>query len=121
MIKVIKFKDYGWTMTGEECSDKISQRFYWSVYKLNNDNIIVQQRIEDWKKNKIIKIYYYYSYSDHKLKDGTEIKYNFNQDFITLFESAPPYINIKNPKYPEREEIDCIKKFYNSVLLKNPS
>ena len=56
MLKVIKFKDYGWTMTGDKCPDKVSQRFYWSVYKLNNGNIIVQQRIEDWKNNQIKKV-----------------------------------------------------------------
>ena len=121
MLKVIKFKDYGWTMTSDECPNKVSQRFYWSVYKLNNGNIIVQQRIEDWKNNQLKKSYFYYNYTNHELKDGSTIKYNFNQNFITLFESAPPYVNVKNPKNPERVEIDCIKKYYNSELLKNPS
>ena len=48
-LNVIKYKDYGWVMTGGEETDKIINRFYWSVYELNNGEVIVQQKIEDWE------------------------------------------------------------------------
>ena len=69
-LNVIKYKDYGWTMTGGEETDKIINRFYWSVYELNNGEVIVQQKIEDWEGNRLMKTYFQYNYANHELKSG---------------------------------------------------
>tara|TARA_B100000609_G_C17009752_1_gene328022 strand:+ start:274 stop:648 length:375 start_codon:yes stop_codon:yes gene_type:complete len=122
-LKVIKYKDYGWTMTGgEDDKDKIINRFYWSVYELNNGEIIVQQKIEDWEEEELIKTYYYYNYANCELKNGELVEYNFNQDFNTLFNSSPPFKDIKNPKWPTKEEESCVINFYNKKVfkIKNP-
>ena len=58
ILKVIKYKDYGWTMTGGEETHKIINRFYWSVYELNNGEVIVQQKIEDWEGQKLLKTFF---------------------------------------------------------------
>lgn len=117
-LKVIKYKDYGWAMTGgEDDKDKIINRFFWSVYKLNNGEIIVQQKIEDWEEEELIKTYYNYNYANYELKNGELVEYNFNQDFNTLFNSSPPFKDIKNPKWPTKEEESCINTFYKKNIL----
>ena len=86
-LNVKKYKDYGWTMTGGEETDKIINRFYWSVYELNNGEVIVQQKIEDWEGNRLMKTYFQYNYANHELKNGKKIIYDFDQDFNNLFDS----------------------------------
>ena len=120
ILKVIKYKDYGWTMTGGEETDKIINRFYWSVYELNNGKVIVQQKIEDWEGEKLLKTYFEYHYADHELKSGEKIIYDFDHDFNTLFDSSPPFKDIKNPSFPSREEKSCVNDFYNKEVEKNP-
>ena len=118
-LKVIKHKDYGWTMTGGEKTDENEIRFYWSVYKLNNGEIIVQIIDEYWKNNKFEDKVFHYSYANAELKNGEIIEYNFKQNFKTLFESAPPIKDIKNPKSPSKEEEDCVYDFYCKNIYQN--
>ena len=50
-------------MTGGEETDKVINRFYWSVYELTNGEVIVQQKIEDWEGDRLIKTYFQYNYA----------------------------------------------------------
>ena len=120
ILKVIKYKNYGWAMTGGEETDKIINRFFWSVYELNNGEVIVQQKIEDWEGEKLLKTYFQYSYANHELKNGKKIKYDFNYDFNTLFDSSPPFKDIKNPSFPSKEEESCVRDFYLKEVEINP-
>ena len=120
ILKVIKSKDYGWTMTGGEETDKIINRFYWSVYELNNGEVIVQQKIEDWEGNRLIRTYFQYNYANHELKNGHKIRYDFNYDFNALFDLSPPFKDIKNPSFPSKEEESCVRDYYNKEFEKNP-
>ena len=36
VLKVIRYKNYGCTMTGGEDADDWKDMFYWSFYELNN-------------------------------------------------------------------------------------
>ena len=120
ILKVIKFRDYGWVMTGGEETDKIINRFYWSVYELNSGDVILQQKIEDWEGNRLIRTYFQYNYANHELKNGEKIIYDFDHDFNTLFDSSPPFKDIKNPSFPSKEEESCVNDFYNKEVQKNP-
>ena len=119
-LKVIKYKDYGWTMTGGEETDKIIYRFYWSVYELNNGEVIVQQKIENWEGEKLVKTYFEYTYENYELKNGNKREYDFNEDFNTFFDSAPLIKDIKNPIRPTKEEESCIYDFYIKNIIKTP-
>ena len=101
-------------------TDKIINRFYWSVYELNNGEVIVQQRIEDWEGEKLLKTYFEYNYANHELNSGEKIIYDFDHDFNTLFNSSPPFKDVKNPSFPSREEKSCVNDFYNKEVEKKP-
>jgi len=120
ILKVIKFRDYGWVMTGGEETDKIINRFYWSVYELNSGEVILQQKIEDWEGEKLLKTYFEYNYANHELNSGEKIIYDFDHDFNTLFNSSPPFKDVKNPSFPSREEKSCVNDFYNKEVEKKP-
>ena len=120
ILKVIKFRDYGWVMTGGEETDKIINRFFWSVYELNNGEVIVQQKIEDWEGEKLLKTYFEYNYANHELNNGEKIIYDFDHDFNTLFNSSPPFKDVKNPSFPSKEEKSCVNDFYNKEVEKYP-
>mgnify|MGYP003310403217 CR=1 FL=1 len=45
----------------------------------------------------MIRTYFQYNYANHELKSGEKIMYDFDHDFNTLFDSSPPFKDIKNP------------------------
>ena len=49
-----------------------------------------------------------------------KIIYDFDHDFNTLFDSSPPFKDIKNPSFPSREEKSCVNDFYNKEVEKKP-
>ena len=53
-LKVIKYKNYGCTMTGGEDTDDWKHMFYWSFYELNNGKVIVLNDTEYWENDKLI-------------------------------------------------------------------
>ena len=55
-LKVIKYKNYGCTMTGGEDADDWKHMFYWSFYELNNEKVIVLNNTEYWENDKLIEI-----------------------------------------------------------------
>ena len=114
-LKVIKYKNYGRTMTGGEDADDWKHMFYWSFYELSNGHIINLHYTENWEKDKFIDDDYYYSYTKDELKNGEIISYEFgdakaddvdamSKEFFDWFESLPPYSDIKNPTRPSIEE-----------------
>ena len=111
-LKVLKHKNYGWMMSSTEKSKKNQIRFYWSVYKLNNGNIIVQLIDEYIKNNRVENYFYNYSYANCKLKNDELIIYDFKLNFRTFFESAHAARNIKDLSFPSIDEEKCVYNFY---------
>ena len=50
---------YGQRLSGGE--EKRNKSFYWSVYELNNGECFVQQKIDYWEGEKLLKTYFQYS------------------------------------------------------------
>ena len=46
-IKVIRCKNYGCTMTGDEDSGDLKEKFYWSFYELSNSKKLKEAFGED--------------------------------------------------------------------------
>ncbi len=127
-LKVIKYKNYGRTMTGGEDADDWKHMFYWSFYELSNGHIINLHYTENWEKDKFIDDDYDYSYTKDELKNGEIISYEFgdakandvdamSKEFFDWFESLPPYSDIKNPTRPSLEEEKCVKEFYEKNIM----
>ena len=128
LFKVIKYKNYGRTMTGGEDTDDWKHMFYWSFYELSNGHIINLHYTENWEKDKFIDDDYDYSYTKDELKNGEIISYEFgdakaddidamSKEFFDWFESLPPYNDIKNPTRPSLEEEKCVKEFYEKYIM----
>ena len=127
-LKVIKYKNYGRTMTGGEDADDWKHMFYWSFYELSNGHIINLHYTENWEKDKFIDDDYDYFYTKDELKTGEIISYEFgdakandvdamSKEFFDWFESLPPYSDLKNPTRPSIEEEKCVKEFYKKHLM----
>mgnify|MGYP001268187114 CR=1 FL=1 len=77
-LKVIRYKNYGCTMTGPADSEsEWENKFYWSFYELNNMSIINLQHTENWKNNKLVDTDFDYSYTKYVIKNGETISYEF--------------------------------------------
>ena len=110
-LKVIKYINYGWVLTGGD-NKSHEDRFYWSFYELNNKKIIELELIET-VENDITKFSEYTLFYPHyELKNGTQIKYNFGQNFYKWFDSSPPYNSVKSHKSPTKSEKKCVMDFY---------
>ena len=127
-LRIIKYKNYGRTMTGGEDADDWKHMFYWSFYELSNGHIVNLHYTENWEKNKFIDADYDYSYTKDELKNGEIISYEFgdakaddvdamSKEFFDWFESLPPYSDLKNPTRPSIEEEKCVKEFYKKHLM----
>ena len=129
-LKVIKYKNYGCTMTGPADSESDwENKFYWSFYELSNGNIINLQHIENWKNNKFLDADFDDSYTKYELKNGETISYEFgdakandldamSEEFFDWFESSPPYNEIKRPIFsPSIEERKCVIEFYKKHII----
>lgn len=110
-LKVIKYINYGWVLTGGD-NKSHEDRFYWSFYELNNKKIIELELFET-VENDIIKFSEYTLFYPHyELKNGTQIKYNFGQNFYKWFDSSPPFNSVKSHKSPTKSEKKCVMDFY---------
>ena len=129
-LKVIRYKNYGCTMTGpaDEYSD-VENKFYWSFYELSNGNIINLLHTENWKNNKLVDADFDDSYTKYDLKNGETISYEFgdakandldamSKEFFDWFESTPPYNDIKKPILrPSTDEANCVLEFYKKNII----
>ena len=129
-LKVIKYKNYGCTMTGPADNESEWEiKFYWSFYELSNGNIINLQHIENWENNKFVDSEFDDSYTKYELKNGEIISYKFgdakasdadamSEEFFDWFESLPPYNDLKKPVFrPSIDEANCVIEFYKKNIV----
>ena len=116
MLKVVKYKNYGLTMSSPQDESGYEHRFYWSFYQLSNNTTFVLQHIECWGGDKFIDEDFECSYGELELKNGTIFKYKFGQDFFEWFDLNPPVKYLKQLEYPTNDEDDCVKDFYIKIL-----
>ena len=135
-LKVVKYKNYGCMMESEETEDPYDNRFFWCFFELNNGKIINLFLAENYKNKKITDIDYDFQYPKEELKTGKIHEYKFgnaepntrefSNEFFDWFDNLSPIKNLKENKKlhtfnggdPTKEEIKCIKNFYDKNLLK---
>lgn len=128
-LKVIKYKNYGCTMYGGEKNDAFQHKFYWSFYELNNGEIIVLNYVKNLKNNKVTSNSYEFSYANYELKSGKIINYKFgnakainkkemHKEFYDWLDAEPPAKDIKELKFPDKNEKKCVKEFFIKNIRK---
>ena len=116
-LKVIRYKNYGCTMTSEDDNHK----FYFSFYELNNGEIIELMLFQSDDDDSIAQCDLYYT--KFKIKSGEIIDYNFgnakannenemSKEFFDWFDSCPPAKDVINNTTPNKNEEKCVKDFY---------
>ena len=105
-LKVVKYKNYGCTMTSEDDNHK----FYFSFYELNNGKIIELMLFQsDDEDVSTIQCDLYYT--KFKLKNGEVVDYNIgkakannenemSKEFFDWFDSCPPAKDVINKTIP---------------------
>ena len=126
-LKVIRYKNYGCTLTGGGFSDNWEDKFYFSFYELNNGNIIELNLFQSFKEDKLILSQYDFSNTKHELKNGEVIEYKFgnakpntkeiSDEFFDWFDSLPPAKDIQELSCPSENEEKCVKEFFNKNIL----
>ena len=126
-LKVIRYKNYGCTLTGGGFSDNWEDKFYFSFYELNNGNIIELNLFQSFKEDKLILSQYDFSNTKHELKNGEVIEYKFgnakpntkeiSDEFFDWFDSLPPAKDIQELSCPSENEERCVKEFCNKNIL----
>jgi len=111
-LKVVRYRNYGNTFSGDDEGDEYHNKFYWTFFELNNGVIYDLHFIELWKNKEQIEHEIRIGYADSELKDGRIIRYEFTQDFFEWFELLPPVIELKHLNWPNKKEIDCIEEFF---------
>ena len=122
-LKVIRYKNYGCTMTGGGDSESWEHKFYFSFYELINGEIIGLDLHENFQDGKLVFIEHTFSYTKTKLKNGEIINYKFgnakaidknemSKEFFEWFESLPPAIDVIDNFAPYDHEEKCVKEFY---------
>lgn len=118
-LKVIRYKNYGCTMTSEDDEDK----FYFSFYELNNGKIIELMFFQNFKDDNLNVTQYEFSYTKMKLKSGEIRRYKFGNakakdeygmadEFFKWFDSSPPAVDVIDWFALYDEEEKCVKDFY---------
>ena len=122
VLKVIRYKNYGCTMTGGD-SESWEDKFYFSFYELNNGEIIELFLHENFQEGKLDFTDYNFSYTKQVLKSGEIINYKFgnakandgngmSKEFFEWFESCPPANDLKENFALYDDEEKCVKEFY---------
>jgi hypothetical protein len=129
ILKVVRYKNYGCTMSGGEKNAVFQHKFYWSFYELNNGEIIVLDYVKNLKNNRVTSNSYEFSYANYELKSGKIINYKFgnakainkkemHKEFYDWFDSEPPAKDIKELKFPNKNEKKCVKEFFIKNIRK---
>ena len=103
--------------------------FFFSFYELNNGEIIVLNYVENLTNNKVTSNSYEFSYANYELKSGKIINYEFgnakainkkemSKEFYDWFDSNPPAKDIKELKFPNKNEEKCVKEFFIKNIMK---
>jgi hypothetical protein len=122
-LKVIKYKNYGCTMTGGGGTESWEDKFHFSFYELNNGEIIELHLHENFQEGKLDFTDYSFSYTKQELKNGEIRNYNFGNakaedeygmadEFFKWFDSSPPAMNVIDSFALYDEEEKCVKDFY---------
>ena len=124
-------------MESEQNDDPYDNRFFWCFFELNNGKIIDLFLSENYKNKKIIDIEYDFYYVKEELKTGKIHEYKFgnaepntrefSNEFFDWFDNCSPIKDLKGNKElhilngggPTKEEIRCVKNFYNKNLFEN--
>ena len=124
---LIRYKNYGCTLTGGGFSDNWEDKFYFSFYELNNGNIIELNLFQSFKEDKLILSQYDFSNTKHELKNGEVIEYKFgnakpntkeiSDEFFDWFDYLPPAKDIQELSCPSENEEKCVKEFFNKNIL----
>ena len=123
VLKVIRYKNYGCTMTGGGDSESWEDKFYFSFYELNNGEIIELFLHENFQEGKLDFTDYNFSYTKQVLKSGEIINYKFgnakandgngmSKEFFEWFESCPPANDLKENFTLYDAEEKCVKEFF---------
>lgn len=113
-LKVIRYKNYGCTMTSEDYEDK----FYFSFYELNNGKIIVLSLFENSNVTQ-----YDFSNTTMMLNNGEIRDYKFgnaraidknemSKEFFEWFDSSPSAKDVVSNTILNKNEEKCVKDFY---------
>ena len=108
-LKVIRYKNYGRTMSSMPDEHIYDNNFFFSFYELNNGEIIVLNYVENLTNNKVTSNSYEFSYANYELKSGKIINYEFgnakainkkemSKEFYDWFDSNPPAKDLKELK-----------------------
>ena len=122
-LKVIRYKNYGCTLTGGGSPDNWEDKFYFSFYELNNGNIIELDLFQSFKDDELILSQYDFSNTKVRLKSGKVREYKFGKakaddnyamadEFFKWFDSSPPAVDVIDWFALYDEEEKCIKDFY---------
>ena len=120
-LKVIRYKNYGCTMTSEDYEDK----FYFSFYELNNGKIIELSLFQNSNVTQ-----YDYSNTEMRLKNGESRDYKFgnaraidengmSKEFFEWFDSSPPAKDVISNTTPNKNEEKCVNDFYLKYIEPN--
>jgi len=129
VLKVIRYKNYGCTLTGGD-SDSYEHRFYFSFYELNNGKIIELHLQENFQDGKLNFSEYSFFYTKTKLKNGESINYKFGKakandenemykEFFEWFDSSPPARDIIDNFALYKDEEKCVKEFFLKQIEPN--
>ena len=124
-LRVIRYKNYGCTMTSEDYEDK----FYFSFYELSNGKIIELMLFQNDNEGVSID-QYEFSYTKMKLNNGEIINYKFGdskaideseitKEFFEWFDSSPPAKDVISNTNPNKNEEKCIYNFYLKCIEPN--
>ena len=123
VLKVIRYKNYGCTMTGGGDPEPYEDKFYFSFYELNNKEIIVLNLHEYFEGDILTFTDSHFSYTKQELKSGEIISYKFgkakakngnemSKEFFDWFESCPPANDLKEHYALYANEEKCVKDFF---------
>jgi len=122
-LKVIRYKNYGCTMTGGGSPDNWEDKFYFSFYELNNGKIIELDLYQSFKDDELNFSQYDFSNTKERLKSGKVREYKFGKakaddnygmadEFFKWFDSCPTPAEVKDCYIIEEIEEKCVKNFY---------
>ena len=123
VLKVIRYKNYGCTMTAGGDPEPWEDKFYSSFYELNNGEIIELFLHENFQEGKLDFTDYSFSYTKQELKSGEIRNYTFgnakpndgngmSKEFFDWFESCPPANDLKEHFALYEDEEKCVKEFF---------
>jgi len=122
-LQIIKYKNYGCTISFGNPTDLYYTKHYYSFYELNNGKIIFLVNLALYEKNKLVDFNYTFDYTKEELKSGAFFNYSFgeakgdnekqmNKEFFDYFNAIPMVDDLKKYYAITKTEEKCVKDFY---------